>query len=88
MSEIEAKTRLKQLVPPEVLADEAKLKILKLLSIKETCEYEIMSKLAQKDVPQHLKVLEKEGIVKKRPEGLRMMYSLSNPEIGKFLANF
>jgi DNA-binding transcriptional ArsR family regulator len=87
MNEAEARKRLSHLVSPEVLADENKLKIMKLLSVREKCEYEIMFTLNMRDAPQHLKSLEKEGIVKKRPEGFRMFYSLVNPEIGKILAD-
>ncbi|MGQ9718778.1 MAG: ArsR/SmtB family transcription factor [Nitrososphaerales archaeon] len=87
MNKAETRNKLIPLVSPEVLADETKLKIMKFLSLKEKCEYEIMFMLNMRDAPQHLKDLEKEGIVKKRPEGPRTFYSLVNPEIGKILAD-
>ncbi|MEM3382954.1 MAG: ArsR family transcriptional regulator [Nitrososphaerales archaeon] len=73
--------------PLEVLKDEIKLKIIKILSIKETCEYELMYYLNVKKISEHMKVLEEFGIVKKRREGLRLFYSLTNPEIGKLVAD-
>ncbi|NWG09766.1 MAG: helix-turn-helix transcriptional regulator [Nitrososphaerales archaeon] len=87
MNEAETRNRLSPLVSPEVLADETKLRIMKFLSFKEKCEYEIMFMLNILDAPQHLKDLEKEGIVMKRPEGPRTFYSLVNPEIGKILTD-
>jgi ArsR family transcriptional regulator len=83
----EAKTKLSQIVPPEVLKDEINLKIIKLLSIKETCGYELTSKLNAnaKNISEHIKVLESLGIVKSRREGLRLFYSLANPEIGRII---
>ncbi|MEM3078413.1 MAG: ArsR family transcriptional regulator [Nitrososphaerales archaeon] len=87
MDEAEAKARLSQLLPPEVLADSIKLKIIKLLSIREMCEYELIFTLNTKNVPEHAKALEKAGIVKNRREGLRLFYSLANPEIGKLVAD-
>jgi|YelNatPaOPRAMG01_1025707.scaffolds.fasta_scaffold152508_1 ArsR family transcriptional regulator len=87
MDEAEAKARLSQLVSSEVLADLTKLKIIKLLAIKEMCEYELIFTLNSKSVPEHAKALEKAGIVKSRREGLRLFYSLANPEIGKLLTD-
>lgn len=81
MNEVESKAKLSHLLPPEVLADDIKLKIIKLLSVKETCEYELAYKLNIKNISEHMKALEEFGIVKKRREGFRLFYSLANPEI-------
>ncbi len=87
MAEAEAKAKLSQLVPPKVLDDSTKLNIIKLLAIREMCEYELIFTLNTKNVPEHAKTLEKAGIVKSRREGLRLFYSLANPEIGKLVAD-
>ena len=65
----------------KALADETRLRILKLLGVKEMCVCEIMVALGltQPSASHHLGILENVGIVKDRKEGKWVFYSLSKP---------
>ncbi len=69
------------------LADETRLRILKLLEVKEMCVCEIMIALdlTQPTASHHLGILENTGLIKERKEGKWAFYSLTNPEVGKYL---
>lgn len=63
------------------LADETRLRILKLLMIREMCVCEIMVALdlTQPTASHHLNLLENAGIVKCRKEGKWVFYSIADP---------
>jgi len=64
------------------LADETRLRILKLLMIREMCVCEIMVALdlTQPTASHHLNLLENAGLVKDRKEGKWVFYSIANPK--------
>lgn len=63
----------------KALADESRLKILKLLSKGETCACRLPSKLgiSQPATSQHLKSLHDTGLVEMRKDGTKRIYALS-----------
>lgn len=65
----------------KALADETRVKILKLLGLKEMCVCEIMVALdlTQPTASHHLRILENVGIIKDRREGKWIFYSIANP---------
>ncbi len=67
------------------LADENRVRILKLLKLREMCVCEIMValNLTQPTASHHLGILEKEGVVKKRKEGRWGFYAIADLEIIK-----
>ena len=67
----------------KALADETRLRIVKLLGVREMCVCEIMValNLTQPTASHHLGLLENVGIVKDRKEGKWVFYSLENPEL-------
>ncbi|MEM3623708.1 MAG: helix-turn-helix domain-containing protein [Nitrososphaerales archaeon] len=85
MNELKAKEKLKGLVSPEILEDVDRLRIMRMLSLKERCACEIIKSFPKALI--HLNMLEKEGIVKKREEGYLTYYSLAKEEIANLLAN-
>lgn len=62
----------------KALADENRLKIIKMLSVKELCVCEIYDKLnmSQPAISHHLKILRQAGLVKDTKEGKWIYYSL------------
>lgn len=85
MDESKVRERLKGIVPPEILEDVTRLRIMRMLSLKERCACEIIKSLPKALI--HLNILEKEGIVKKREEGYLTYYSLARKEIADLLAD-
>ena len=71
----------------KALADVTRLRIVKMLSVREMCVCEIMIALnmSQPNVSHHLEMLERVGIVKKKKEGKWTFYSLAKPEIVRLL---
>ena len=75
----------------KALADETRVRILRLLTLREMCVCEIMValNLTQPTASHHLGILEKEGIVKRRKEGKWVFYAIVNLEtiedIGKLV---
>jgi ArsR family transcriptional regulator len=66
----------------KALADTTRLRILKLLDVREMCVCEVMIALdlTQPTASHHLKILENAGLVKSRKEGKWVYYSLKEPE--------
>jgi len=62
------------------LADETRLRVLKLLMIREMCVCEIMVALSltQPTASHHLNLLENAGLVKSRKEGKWVFYSIAD----------
>ncbi|NWG09299.1 MAG: winged helix-turn-helix transcriptional regulator [Nitrososphaerales archaeon] len=74
----------------KALGDSTRLKMIRILSMKEMCVCEIMVALemTQPNVSHHLEILERVGIVKKRKEGKWKFYSLARPDVVDLLKNF
>jgi len=64
----------------KALADETRLRILKLLEVREMCVCEVMVALGltQPTASHHLGILENAGLVKDRKEGKWVFYSIAN----------
>jgi len=79
----DSKTADKQSRFFKALADETRLRIVKLLEIREMCVCEVMVALSltQPTASHHLGILENAGLVKDRKEGKWVFYSLANPEL-------
>lgn len=76
----------------KALSDPNRVKLLKILQMKELCVCEIQAALgiAQPTVSKHLKVLESAGLVGRRKEGLWVNYTLTgggNPYAAALLGN-
>lgn len=71
----------------KALGDATRLRILKLLSLREMCVCELMIALGltQPTASHHLKVLENTGLVKSRKEGKWIFYRISNPKLVKMM---
>jgi len=71
----------------KALSDPTRLKIVKLLGIRDMCVCEIMAALdmTQPTASHHLNILESAGLLSDRREGKWIFYSLANPNITKFL---
>jgi len=67
----------------KALADETRLRILKLLEVREMCVCELMVALdlTQPTASHHLRLLENAEFVKARKEGKWVFYSLANPRL-------
>lgn len=66
----------------KALSDPSRVKIIKLLGVKElcVCELQQLLGLAQPTVSKHLKILEEAGLVDFRKEGAWIIYRLSSGE--------
>ena len=64
----------------KALSDEKRIRILKLLTVREMCVCELMIALdvTQPNLSHHLKILENQGFVNRRKEGKWAYYSLTN----------
>ena len=69
----------------KALADETRLRIVKLLGVREMCVCEVMVALGltQPTASHHLGILENAGLVKDRKEGKWVFYSIANPNLIK-----
>lgn len=69
----------------KALANETRIKILKLLSLRRMCVCEIMValKLTQPTASHHLRILENIGIAEGEREGKWIFYSITNPNVTK-----
>ena len=67
----------------KALADETRLRILRLLEVREMCVCEVMVALAltQPTASHHLGILENAGLVKDRKEGKWVFYSIADPRL-------
>ena len=67
----------------KALADETRLRILKLLEIREMCVCEVMVALGltQPTASHHLGILENAGLAKDRKEGKWVFYSIANSKL-------
>ncbi len=76
----------------KAMSDPNRVKLLKILQLKELCVCEIQAALgiAQPTVSKHLKILESAGLVGRRKEGLWVIYTLKggdNPYAATLLGN-
>jgi len=73
----------------KALADEKRIRILKLLTIREMCVCELMIALdtTQPNLSHHLKILENQNLVNRRKEGKWAYYSLTNLKTIEKLVN-
>ncbi len=69
----------------KVLANENRIRMLKLLMLREmcVCELKVALNLTQPTTSHHLGILEKEDIIKKRKEGKWVYYSIANQRMLK-----
>ena len=69
------------------LADNTRLRILRLLAEEELCACEVMAALdlTQPTASHHLGILERSRLVTSRKEGKWVFYRLSNPRVGEVL---
>jgi ArsR family transcriptional regulator len=67
----------------KALADETRLRIIKLLGVREMCVCEVMVALGltQPTASHHLGLLENAGLVKDRKEGKWVFYSVADPKL-------
>ena len=67
----------------KALADKTRLRILRVLAVREMCVCELMTALGltQPTASHHLHILEDSGFVKKRKEGKWVFYSLTKPKL-------
>lgn len=67
----------------KALADETRLRMLRLLEVREMCVCEVMVALdlTQPTASHHLGLLENAGLVKDKKEGKWVFYSIANPEL-------
>lgn len=67
----------------KALADETRLRILKLLETREMCVCEVMValELTQPTASHHLGILENAGLISSRKEGRWVFYSLTDPKL-------
>jgi len=64
----------------KALSDEKRIRILKLLTVREMCVCELMIALdvTQPNLSHHLRILKNQGFVNRRKEGKWAYYSLTN----------
>ncbi len=67
----------------KALGDSTRLRMVKMLTIREMCVCEIMVSMdmTQSNASHHLEMLGRVGIVKKRKEGKWTFYSLAKPDM-------
>jgi len=67
----------------KAMAQETRLRILDLLRRGERCVCEIYPAIGeeQSNVSRHLNLMEKAGILSRRKEGLKIIYSVKYPEV-------
>jgi len=67
----------------KALADENRIRMIKLLMLREMCVCELMVALdlTQPTTSHHLHILEREGLIKKRKEGKWSYYSIADPKL-------
>ena len=67
----------------KALSEVIRLRILKLLEVREMCACEVMAALSltQPNASHHLEILERAGLVKSRKDGKWIFYSIADPEL-------
>jgi len=72
----------------KALSDPTRLKMIRLLSIREMCVCEIMAALdtTQPTASHHLNILEDAGLLKNRREGKWVFYALADQKIPSFIS--
>ncbi len=72
----------------KALSDPQRVKIIKMLGVKELCVCEMQEALgiAQPTVSKHLKILEDAGLVEKHKDGLWVNYRLSDGKLSPYAA--
>ena len=71
----------------KVFGDPNRLKIVQLIGSKEICQCEIIPYIGQSQptVSRHLRLLEKNGILISRKDGVKMLYRIANPTVLKIV---
>lgn len=74
----------------KALANETRLKMLRLLSIKEmcVCELTVALNLTQPTASHHLNILQNVGLVRDRKDGKWVFYSVAKPKLAQSLFDF
>jgi len=74
----------------KALANETRLKMLRLLSVREmcVCELTVALDLTQPTASHHLNILRNVGLVKDRKDGKWVFYSVARPELAESLFHF
>ena len=74
------------LLVAKALADESRIRILKLLGEEELCVCQIMTVigLSQSTISKHLSILKTAGLVDDRKEGIWVFYHLCDEEISEY----
>ena len=74
----------------KALANETRLKMLRLLSKREmcVCELTVALDLTQPTASHHLNILENMRLIKDRKDGRWVFYSIANPELVQHLFDF
>ena len=74
----------------KALANETRLKMLRILSKKEmcVCELTVALDLTQPTASHHLNILENIRLIKDRKDGRWVFYSIANPELVQHLFDF
>ena len=74
----------------KALANDTRLKMLRLLSLKEmcVCELTIALGLTQPTASHHLNILQNVGFIRDRKEGKWVFYSVAKPEVVQHLFDF
>lgn len=74
----------------KALANETRLKMLRLLSVREmcVCELTVALDLTQPTASHHLNILQNVGLVKDRKDGKWVFYSVARPELAESLFHF
>lgn len=70
------------------LANETRLNIIQLLEDRELCVCDIMEELDKEQslISHHLRSLRGCGLIERRREGKKLMYSISDPSVVEFLS--
>jgi ArsR family transcriptional regulator len=87
---VDKKTVKRQSQLFKALSDPLRLKILKLLALREMCVCEIMTafNLTQPTASHHLEILERTGIVEGRREGKWTFFKLTNKKTAELIQEF
>jgi len=74
----------------KALANDTRLKMLRLLSLKEmcVCELTVALELTQPTASHHLNILQNVGLIRHRKEGKWVFYSLAKPRATQHLFDF